>query len=114
MATKKELVAELVKMNVSDKVTLNVMSKAELETLRKEALKPKLEPERVLDSTFTKDERKKMDEKERLRNMTNRPGWIKMTPEEAMAYQEQGVLAGHNPATGEGLIKADQEVKNAT
>ena len=114
MATKKEIITQLIEMKVSDKKTLDVMSKSELETLLKEALKPKPEPERVLDKTFTKAELAAMDEKERIRMTPNRPGWTKMSPDEADGFQKNGVLAGYNPITGEGLIKADQEVKNAT
>lgn len=36
------------------------------------------------------------------------PGkWTKMTVKEVMAAQEEGILFGYNPDTGEGLIKEE-------
>jgi hypothetical protein len=38
-------------------------------------------------------------------------GWIKMTPDEMVAAQENGTLMGYHPAKGLGLVKSKEADK---
>ena len=56
---------------------------------------PVVEPKEVAEPVVAKE----------IATVAKKAGWIKATVKEVLKYQAEGRLYGHNPRTGEALVK---------